>query len=347
MTFRGSLDLEIVPLDPYDDAALAAWHATYYASTTYQREYSTPWMLEEVRADLRVDRPGGRTHLWSGVLDGQVAVTGTMGLSLLDNLQQAWVDVHTLPSLRGRGLGSAMLEHLVSTALELGRSILATESAYPYDVPADGTGQPAVDFLLHRGFEFGLGDVQRVLDLPADEDLLRCLAAEAAPAHVGYEIRQFKGPVPGDIIESFGELIGSLVTEAPTGNMVVEREVYSAERIRADEKVFEDSGRTKYTTVGIAGDGTVAAYSELVIPRYHPGRVYQWGTLALPEHRGRRLGLATKVRNLLWLQRERPDLRTLVTYNAEVNRHMIGVNDRMGFRPVERLGEFQRRLDRT
>ena len=32
------------------------------------------------------------------------------------------------------------------------------------------------------------------------------------------------------------------------------------------------------------------------------------------------------------------------TYNAEVNDHMIAVNEQMGFRPVARLGEFQKKL---
>ena len=37
-------------------------------------------------------------------------------------------------------------------------------------------------------------------------------------------------------------------------------------------------------------------------------------------------------------------MRRLTTYNAEVNAHMIGVNEEIGFRPVARLGDFQKRL---
>jgi len=337
--------LMIEPLDASNATDLKAWHATYFEAAVYGREHSTPWMLEEVRAELTADNPGTKVLAWGGFVDGQVVVTGTLNLPLKDNLRQAWLDVATLPALRSRGYGTAMLEHLSTTAAtEHGRSTLATEAAYPHDAPADGSGQPNVEFLLRRGFKFGLGDVQRALDLPADSGLLQRLADEALPHHVDYQIRQFRGPVPGDIIDSFGDLIGTLATEAPMGELEIEREIYDPERIRADELVFEQSGRTKYTTVAIAKDGTVAAYSELVVPRFDPGRVYQWGTLALPEHRGHRLGRATKARNLLLLQEERPDLKVLTTYNAEVNTHMIAVNDALGFRPVERLGEFQRML---
>lgn len=334
----------IEPLDPTDPDAMAAWHATYRESHTYRREHAAPWQLQELRAQLLADNPGTKALAWSGRIGAQVVVTGSMALPLMDNLTQAWVEVNTLPSHRNRGHGSAMLDHLAVEATRHGRSVLSAEASYPYDGPADGAGHPYVEFLVHRGFTFGLGDVQRVLDLPVDEELLQLLVDEAAPHHRDYRIRQFTGPVPDDIIDSFGELVGALITEAPTGELELEREVFDAARIRADEKVFAESGRTKYTTVAMTADGTVAAYSELVVPRHDPGRVFQWGTLAHPEHRGHRLGLATKAWNLLWLQRERNDVRVLLTFNAEVNSHMVGVNERMGFRPVERLGEFQRRL---
>ncbi len=56
--------------------------------------------------------------------------------------------------------------------------------------------------------------------------------------------------------------------------------------------------------------------------------------------------MAVKVANLRLLQKERPDILRLTTYNAEVNGHMIGVNEAMGFVPVARLGDFQKKLQR-
>ena len=75
------------------------------------------------------------------------------------------------------------------------------------------------------------------------------------------------------------------------------------------------------------------AYSDLATTVHEPGRAYQWGTLVRPQDRGHRLGVAVKVANLRLLQRERPDIVRLTTYNAEVNAHMIGVNEAMGFAP--------------
>jgi len=141
-----------------------------------------------------------------------------------------------------------------------------------------------------------------------------------------------------------GTLFVWVLTEGPAGEVTREGERLDEARIRADEALFAASGRTKYTTVAMTAGGEPVAYSELVVPRHDPGHVYQWGTLVRRDHRGHRLGLATKVHNLAWLQSELGRPAELVTTNAEGNRHMIAVNEAIGFRPVERLVELHRRL---
>lgn len=336
--------MDIRPLDPADPEAMAAWHATYHAAQVFGQEHPSPWMLEEMRADFLGDRTGQRTEPFGGYVDGRPVATGFIELPLLDNLHTAGVSVATHPEHRRRGYASAMLEHLTAIACAHGRTTLNADAVWAYDAPADGAGTGNADFLTHHGFVFSLGDVKRALDLPVDDARLDRLAGEAAPYHAGYRLRDFRGPVPEDIIDEFGDLIGSLITEAPMGDLDIEPEVFDAARIRADEKVFVASGRTKYTTVALAPDGEVVAYSELVVPTYDPGRVYQWGTLVRPGHRGHRLGLATKVHNLRRFQEHESGRTHVFTYNAEVNTHMVGVNEALGFRPVGRLGEFQKKL---
>ena len=114
-------------------------------------------------------------------------------------------------------------------------------------------------------------------------------------------------------------------------------------RCARSEQLLAKQGRTKYVTVALDDDGRIAAYTDLVTTIHEPDRAYQWGTLVRRADRGHRLGLAVKIANLRLLQGERPDLAQLTTFNAEVNAHMIGVNERLGFVPVERLGEFQKK----
>ena len=334
----------IRPLDASDPAAMAAWHATYHAAHVFGQQHPSPWMLEEMRAEFLGERAGERVEPFGGYVDGACVATGTLELPQMDNLHIGHVDVALHPDQRRRGHGSAMLAHLTDRAVGQGRNTLNADALWDHDAPADGAGTPNAGFLTAHGFVFSLGDVKRALDLPVDPGLLDRLAAEAAPRHEGYVLRDFVGPVPEDIVDPFGDLVGSLISEAPMGELDFEPEVFDATRIRADEKVFEASGRTKYTTVAVAPDGALVAYSELVVPSHDLGRVYQWGTLVRPAHRGHRLGLATKVHNLRRLQEHESGRSVVYTYNAEVNDHMIAVNDQLGFRPVARLGEFQKKL---
>ena len=62
------------------------------------------------------------------------------------------------------------------------------------------------------------------------------------------------------------------------------------------------------------------------------------------EHRGHKLGLATKAVNLRAAQALRDDLTLVTTQNAETNDYMVSINERMGFRPVEVSAEFVKRL---
>ena len=81
-----------------------------------------------------------------------------------------------------------------------------------------------------------------------------------------------------------------------------------------------------------------------MVPTYDPQRVYQWGTLVRPAHRGHRLGLATKAVNLRAVQAFRDDLTLITTQNAETNDYMVSINERMGFRPIEVSTEFVKKL---
>jgi GNAT superfamily N-acetyltransferase len=301
-------------------------------------------MLEEMRADFLGSRTGEEFLPFGRHEDGRVVGCGLVVLPLKENLNVAWGKVWTHPGHRRPGAASALLDHVHEGARARRRVSVSAEVFVPYDSPEDGAGHPDADFALRRGFSLDLSNVVRVLDLPVDEARVQRLADEAAPQHRDYTLRQFRGPIPDDIVEPFGTLVGSLMAEAPTGEVAREHEVMDVERIRADEAVFEASGRTKYTTVAVAADGELAAYSELVVPRHDPGHVFQWGTLVAPGHRGHRLGMATKAHNLLWLVREEPARTALVTTNAEVNRHMIAVNEALGFRPVERHVELHRSL---
>ena len=170
------------------------------------------------------------------------------------------------------------------------------------------------------------------------------IAAEAAAYHAGYSLRSWAGPVPEDLLQGWAEVTSTLMTEAPTGDIAREPESPDPAVVREAEALAAAQGRELYATAALDEHGTVVAYTNFGVNTEGSPRAYQWGTLVRPEHRGHRLGIAVKVANLRQLQAARPDLGQVVTWNAEVNSHMIGVNEAMGFVPVERSGEVQKKL---
>ena len=237
-----------------------------------------------------------------------------------------------------------MLRRVELEARERGRSLLNAEAVWSHAAGPEGAGEPAPEFARSRGFALGLGDVKRVLELPVPDALLDDLASEAAPHHAAYTVRSWEGPVPDELVEGWARLSASLMIEAPTGEVEREAEHADPSVVRESEALLARQGRRKYNTVALDEHGTVVAYTDIATTVHEPGRAYQWGTLVRSDARGRRLGLAVKVANLRLLQERRPDVTALTTYNAEVNHHMVGVNERLGFVPVARLGEFQKRL---
>lgn len=339
--------LEIVDLDPFDDAALDAWHHVYHVAETFELgDVATAWQLEEVRALMQRNGTQAWVGGWAAVLDGSTVGAGWMRTPLMDNLELAEVTVHVLPEHRRRGIGSAVLQHLEGVARQRGRRILNSLASWAYDAGSDAAGGGSgPGFAAARGFDLALSEVQRELRLPVDDALLAGLADDAARSHAAYTLRSWAGPVPDDLLQGWAEITSSLATEAPTGELELEPEAVSTEAVREREVTLERQGRTKYNTVALSSSGEVVAYSDLATTIHEPGRAYQWGTLVHREHRGHRLGVAVKLANLRLLQASRPDVTRLTTYNAEVNTHMVAVNEAIGFRPVARLGAFQKRLD--
>jgi hypothetical protein len=75
-----------------------------------------------------------------------------------------------------------------------------------------------------------------------------------------------------------------------------------------------------------------------------PGSITQQDTLVAGGHRGHRLGMLVKVANLRQAQERWPSVRSVLTWNASENQHMLSINIALGFKPAGYEGEWQKRL---
>ena len=129
----------------------------------------------------------------------------------------------------------------------------------------------------------------------------------------------------------------------PTGDLEMEDLNFTPERLRRNEARGVDLGTTRLVGAALAPDGTLAGYTDLFVEQASRSRGGIGITMVLPEHRGHSLGLGIKLATHRSLVAQVPECRIVVTGNADVNEHMNAVNERMGYRLVENILEFQKK----
>jgi len=185
-------------------------------------------------------------------------------------------------------------------------------------------------------------------DAPAQAARLAAMHADAA-AHAGpeYVLHDWEGATPERWLDSLAVLLGRMSTDAPMAGLDIEPEVWDAGRVRTRDADRVGKGRGSLTVVAEhVPSGELAAFTEVEWPLTKPHLAFQHDTLVAATHRGRRLGLLIKTAQLLTLPGLRPELRRLHTWNAAENRHMLGINEAVGFTVTGSSGEWQRPLRR-
>jgi hypothetical protein len=198
--------------------------------------------------------------------------------------------------------------------------------------------------LTALGFELGIAEMQQVCDLIESEPRWAGLAADAAASHTGYRLAPWQDRVPDELVDGYCRMGDAFNSEAPLGDLELENEVWSPERVAGRDERFLATGRHQFGVLAYFADDTCVGTTELFVNEAAPWRALQGGTLVVPEHRGRRLGLALKLANLQAVRSRFPQCRYVFTAVAGVNAPMNAVNRLLGFRDVERTLEMQLRL---
>jgi RimJ/RimL family protein N-acetyltransferase len=144
----------------------------------------------------------------------------------------------------------------------------------------------------------------------------------------GWSLVSWTRRAPDELVESFARARAAL-DDAPTPDGM-EFPVETPETIRDLEAALERRGREGRVTVALDPEGDVGAFTEV---RVTPGSALAFteDTATVPAHRGRGLATAVKLESLRRLRAEHPQVEVLTTMNAEENRAMRRVNERVGF----------------
>ncbi|WP_104088264.1 MULTISPECIES: hypothetical protein [unclassified Cryobacterium] len=199
-------------------------------------------------------------------------------------------------------------------------------------------------FLLTRGFRLEQVERGSRLALPADESVIRRFRADAA-AHAGgdYTVHCWSEATPPPWRDDLALLYTRMSTDAPTAGLEEPEDVWSIERLVDEETSRVGSPRRMLTAAALHDPiGHLVAFTQLSVPAESDCSVGQEDTLVLREHRGNRLGMLLKTANLEYLAQESPGHPSVTTFNAEENRHMLAVNEALGFVPMGYEGAWKR-----
>jgi GNAT superfamily N-acetyltransferase len=239
-----------------------------------------------------------------------------------ENLTSAFGDVVVPPARRRRGIGTALLTHMAGQSAQAGRSLLvvfARQGSAGHAFAAATGGSPAMRDIRRR----------LVVD-PALHARLAGLRSAAEPHAAGYTLRCWQGRTPSELVEGLCATYTAL-GDAPHPDSF-EPARWDAARLHAAEERVAQQGTRWYSVAAIARDsGEVAAITQVNVEPARPDWGWQEVTAVTRPHRGHRLGLLVKVAMLELLAEREPDLRYIVTFNAEPNAHMIAVNDQLGY----------------
>jgi GNAT superfamily N-acetyltransferase len=263
---------------------------------------------------------------------GQVRGWYSLTLPERENTTVAYVFGLVAPDGRRQGTGTGLVRHAAEQAHQQGRRLLATEARQ---------GSAGEAFCRAIGGRPGISEAARVLRLDAiPAGRLAQLRAAAAAEAAGYSLISWEGKIPERFLGQMARLAQAM-NDAPR-DAGYDGQRWDVARMREDMDRVAAQG-LRYYTVAARWDrtGELAGMTQLGVDPLRPDCGFQEMTVVAQRHRGHRLGLLVKVAMLELLARHEPLLERIFTGNADSNRHMVAINEALGFSVLDRWWPFQ------
>ena len=276
--------------------------------------------------------------LWLATEGGSLVGYACVELPWRDNTGSAHLRGVVDPGARHRGVGRALLGAAMSMSGKAGRSMIYAGAYEGSD------GVPALEALGFSREGQGVNAVRRV-DVHGSPSMRWDELYDEALTRAGeYALVHQVGPTPEEMVEDMVSLHDA-INDAPLDDPEEEEPaVFDADRIRCYDQAMAGRSQTLYRVMARHRSSREwAGLSLLCVDEHMPRVAFQEDTSVVRAHRGHRLGLLMKTDMLRWIQRERPDVAAVDTWNATSNHHMIAVNERLGATVVARHVGFRLR----
>ena len=194
------------------------------------------------------------------------------------------------------------------------------------------------NFWTSLGAELRYTEQESSLDMDAVDPELMQRWINAGPGDL--ELVRWARRCPNQWIDAL-VVTANAMKDAPTDDLDMADTVVDASMVRAEIEARAACGLEYQGVLAVTADGEAAGTTEVFVNRHRPAASWQWSTVVLPAHRGRRIGRWLKAAMWQRLRASEPEVTGLQTGNAASNAHMLAINTEMGFRPAHLMGCWQ------
>ncbi len=249
-----------------------------------------------------------------------------------EHLAELTLAVH--PAERRRRIGSRLLDAALAAAREDGRRHVVAQAE---------AGSPGGRFLPARGFRKALTLTYARLALDTVD--ATALVGIVGRPHPGYRLTSWHGTVPDHLAGTFAASRRAM-DDMPmddaghdAGRTTV---TWDVDRVREAARAVQERGELLHTVAAVdERDGSIAGFTELVVPGDGQGDAQHYGTAVLPGHRGHGLGRWMKAASIRRAREDHPGLAGLLTDTADGNAYMRRINDGLGYVPTHQVLEYR------
>ncbi len=229
-------------------------------------------------------------------------------------------------SHRRQGLGSKLLGMATTIAMKKNCTSLHTFTSHETGKVFLGAleGEVAIEAAENR---LKMAEV--------DWDMIEAWDKEGPERAPDVKLETFED-VPEEYIEPYCEIYTDLMNQQPLGELDFEEKT-TPEKRRVQEKETRDKGCQWFTRITREANGDISGTTEIFYIPEEPHKMHQMLTGVNEKYRGKGLGKWLKANMLLHIRDQYPEVKTIVTGNADSNAPMLSINERMGFKRY--LGE--------
>jgi GNAT superfamily N-acetyltransferase len=301
--------MDVLKAGPDDEVQIRACHAIHLAASAIDNPYTPPVSYPMFEVLTRHGWTGDPRETW---LAADMSSYLILELPEHENTHLAMLELVVHPDHRRRGTGAALLSFATERRASIHRTTISTGA---------WIGSPGEQFLRrYAKFSPGITEVRR---------FLRVGESPSVTVPAGYSLVRWEGATPPEWVGQSAR-VQEMLNDAPR-DASWEPERWDADRVLRTDRRVAEMGLRYYSIAAVSADGEIAALTQLAVDPLVPDWGLQELTAVARQHRGHALGMTLKSEMLGWLPAVEPQIEQIMTWNAEQNKHMIAINEALGF----------------